>query len=158
MIASGGSRALPVEFNTFGRKGKISMPAVVFFAAVLVAASSFVTQVESEEVPLDPQMERIQRGLVENAAELLERYGTTFYAIGIYLTADGELREVVPLSSAPLEPALVADGLRSAVRELDTAEASVVGIAQAARGRSLKGRAQGSSGCRREGEEAGTEV
>jgi hypothetical protein len=105
------------------------MRKVAFFAAVLVAASAFATQVESGEVRLTPQMERIQRGLVERASLLLERYGTTFYALGMYLTAGSELREVVPRKSALLKPALVADSLRSAVREFYTAEASVVGIA-----------------------------
>jgi hypothetical protein len=106
------------------------MHKVAFFASVLVSASANATQTGSGEALLTPQMEEIQRGLIERASLLLERYGSTFYALGMYLTADSELREVVPRKSVPLKPALVADSLRSAVREFYTSEASVVGIVE----------------------------
>ena len=105
------------------------MRKVAFFTAVLITVSASAMQAQSGEMRLTPQMERIQRELVERASLLLERYGTTFYALGVYLTAAGELREVVPRKSAPLKPVLIADSLRSAVREFYTSKASVVGIA-----------------------------
>ena len=100
-----------------------------FFATVLIATLVFALPTESEEVRLTPAMERIQGALVEHARLLLERYGTTFYALGIYLTHDNELREVVPHISAPLEPALIAEGLRASVHEIYRTRASAVGIA-----------------------------
>lgn len=105
------------------------MRTVAIIAAVFITISALASQAESGEVHLTPEMERIQRELVERASLLLERYGTTFYAIGFYITSDGELRVVSPHRSAPLEPALIADSLRSAVREFYIAKAAVVGIA-----------------------------
>jgi len=105
------------------------MRIVAILAAAFIAASAFPSHAENGQVRLTPEMERIQHGLVKRASLLLERYGTTFYALGLYLTPDGELREVVPRISAPLEPALMADSLRSAVREFYGSKASVVGIA-----------------------------
>jgi hypothetical protein len=82
-----------------------------FFVVVFIVISASASQAPSGQVQLTPEMEKIQRRLVERAGLLLERYGTTFYALGFYITADGKLREVVPLESAPLKPALVAESL-----------------------------------------------
>ena len=102
--------------------------AAILTAFVIVFSASDFHAV-GEDLQLTAGMERIQRELADSAISLLERYGTTFYALGMYLTADGELRKVVPHQSVPLVPALIADSLRSAVRRIDRSTVSVVGIA-----------------------------
>lgn len=97
--------------------------------AALVTSSAFAAQEESGKFELTPQMERIQRALLEHAGLLLERYGTTFYALGMYLSTDGKLRQVVPRIAAPLEPELIGESLKMAVREHYRSEARVLGIA-----------------------------
>lgn len=100
-----------------------------FFWPLLLAGGSSARQAEPSEVKLTPKMDRIHEGLAARATARMERFGTTFYALGLCMTPEEKIQEVVPIQSAPLEPRLVGENLKSAIREPYSAKAAVCGVA-----------------------------
>jgi hypothetical protein len=80
----------------------------------------------SLQVPDD--LGRIEAGLIGRAGRLLERYGTTFYALAAYVDATGKTHEVVATRSAPLQPEAIGSALREALAEIPRSRVLAAGL------------------------------
>ncbi len=88
--------------------------------ALLLLASAVLPGHADDALPA--QAAPLGEALLERATRLLERYGTTFYALGAYIDTAGRLREIVPRDTAPLDPERIAWSLRDALRDPDHPE------------------------------------
>ena len=85
---------------------------IICATSALALSLAGVGHADDGPAGLPEDLKRIEAQLVERAGKLLDRYGTTFYSLAVYVDAKQQIREVVAERSAPLEPEAIALALR----------------------------------------------